>query len=301
MRIIFLLFFIFNSTAWGQEEMSRERKSVLQLSAMADTQCINFKFLGLCPKPNREPPIGIKVQYMQPEVFMETVKMPGDFVITEYGVVINPLAKNIAKTELELATGIKSLMITSGSSFNSLSTSALQFNEVHLYDFPFSSFFDEILCSVPPNNTLGVRYLSEMDSITWRKGDIEKDLPQSLAAPIIGPQCHNLPLGAEGQCMKNWGPLYPREGFVITPSEPVGSVIDSLRSVSIAGNPLPIHIVESKLDFQPNLPIDKVQMVYPAKTSCFSIGQNPAQWEMNKQSKDGHYVWIYWHQRQCCI
>jgi TraU protein len=95
--------------------------------------------------------------------------------------------------------------------------------------------------------------------------------------------------------------LYPRVGFLVSPSAPVASVIDALRSVSIAANPLPLHVVESKLDFKPNIVMDKVQMIYPSKTSCFPIGENPSQWEINKQSKDGHYVWIYWHQRQCCI
>ena len=300
MRILFLLFLIVCSNSLAQEQ-SPVRKSIVELSSMADTQCIQLKFLGACPKPTREPPIGFKVRYWQPEVFMETVKMPGEYVIAEYGVALQSLAKNTSQFELETATGIKPLTVTSGGSFNSLSTSGLQFNEAHIYDFPFSSLFDEILCSEPPNQTLGIHYLSELDSIPWRRGDIEKQLPQSLIAGRIGAQCHHLPLGAQGQCMNTWGPLYPRIGFVITPSQPVGSVIDGIRAVSIAGDSLPSHVVESRLDFQPNISQDKVQMVYPAKTKCFPIGQNPSQWERDKQSKDGHYVWIYWHLRECCV
>ncbi len=300
MKTLILLLIILNSVSWA-EESSKERKSILELSTMVDTKCIDLKVLGICPKPEREIPFGVKVKYMQPEVFMETVKMPGDYVITEYGAVLHSLANKVVKNEMELATGVKPLMVDSGSSSSSLNSSNLQFNDVHLYDFPFSSMFAMILCSAPPNQTLGVRYLSEIDSVIWRRADIEKNLPQSVAASIIGSQCQHLPLGEEGQCMKYWGPLYPREGFVITPSAPVASVVDGVRSVSIASDLLPTHIVESKLDFQPNIPFDKVQMIYPEKTSCFPIGHNPAQWERGRQSKDGRYVWIYWHQRECCI
>ena len=300
MKILLFIFLIAYTNSWAQEQSS-VKKSIVQLSLMADTQCIQLKTLGACPKSNREPPIGLKVRYWQPEVFMETVKMPGDYTIAEYGIALNSLAKNTAQFELETATGIKPLTVTSAGSLNSLSASDLQFNEVHIYDFPFSSMLDMVLCSEPPNETAGIRYISELDSLPWRRGDIEKNLPQSLAASVIGKQCYKWPLGAQGQCMKTWGPLYPRQGFTITPSTPVGSVVDGIRAVSIAGDHLPTHVVVSRLDFQPNIRKDKVQMVYPAKTKCFAIGENPSQWERNKQSKDGHYVWIYWHQRECCI
>lgn len=299
MKVILLLFLIFDSNTWAKEP-TRVTKTVLELSMMADSNCFNVQLLGPCPRPNRDPPIGIKIRFWQPEVFIETVKMPGDYTVVPYGPMLQSLAKQSAKTELETITSIRPLIVTSGGSFNSLSNSGMQFNEVHLYDVPSDLAFDE-LCSGTPNATLGIRYLSEADSITWRKGNIEKDLPQSMLAAQVGPQCHHLRLGATpAQCMKSWGPLYPRQGFVISPNEPVGSIIDGVRAVSIAGNPLPDHVVESPLDFQPNIPIDKVQMVYPVKTSCFPIGQNPAEWEKDKQSKDGHYVWIFWHRRQCC-
>jgi hypothetical protein len=300
MRLLLLLFIVISSNSLAQENAS-VKKSILELSAMADFQCLNLEVIGICVKPDPKLPIGVKIRYFQPEVFMETVKMPGDYVIMEYGATLKSLAKTVVKTELELVSGEKPLVITSGNSSNSLSGSNLQFNEVHLYDYPFITVLDAALCSDTPNNTLGIRYLTEMDAIAWRKGDIEKKLPQSLLASRIGSQCHQLPLGAAGQCMKNWGPLYPRQGFNVSASQPVGSILDAMRSISIAGDSLPLHVVESKLGFQPNLPKDKVQMLYPTRTACFPIGKDPAEWEDNKQSKDGHYVWIYWHQRQCCV
>ncbi len=299
---IFVLLFILVLPAAAQEETSSLKKSITELSLQADFQCLQIRFEGVCPKPERlEFPIGIKIRYWQPELFMETVKMPGDYTIAEYGIPLEGLTKRVAQKELELINGLKDLKVTSGSSSQSLSSSNLQFNEVHLYDYPLGEIFEDAVCSDIPNRTLGIRYLSEADSISWRRADIEKKHPQSLVAARIGGQCHNLPIGAEDQCMKDWGPLYPRQGFVITPSAPVASIVDALRSISLAGETFSANVIESRLDFKPNLRIDKVQMVFPQKTACFPIGENPALLEQGKQSKDGHYVWIYWHQRSCCI
>jgi hypothetical protein len=296
MNPLFILFLIIlSSNAWAQD--AGAKKSITELSSLADYSCLNVRVIGICPKPSRNPPIGLKLKFWQPEVFMETVKMPGDYVISEYGATLSSVDKKISQGELGLTGQSKSLKVTSGNSSHSLSGHQTQFNEVHLYDFPAEAGFDA-LCSDEPNLTLGIRYLSEGDSIAWRKEEIEKYLPQSIVAPRIGPQCKNLPIGAEGQCMRSWGPLYPRTGFVIAANEAVSSIVDSIRSISIASNPAPLHVVEAILNFQPNLPIDKVQMIYPQRTQCFPIGQDPRLWET--QSKDGHYVWIFWHQRQCC-
>ena len=297
MKIIFILI-ILSSDVWAQQKDIH--KSIIELTARADYTCMDIKPIGTCLKPNRVPPIGIRLRFWQPEVFMETVKMPGEYTIIEYGEILKSIAQNLIKFEMETSTGIKSLTVTSGSSINSLATSNLQFNEVHLYDFPLDIAFDE-LCSDSPNQTFGIRYLTEVDSISWRRGDLEKNLPQSLAASVIGPKCYKMPLGAEGQCMKSWGPLYPRQGFVSTSIGSVASIVNSLRAVSIAGDSISGHIVESRLDFKPSIINDKVQMVYPERTQCFPIGQNPYTLEMGKQSKDGHYVWIYWRRRDCCV
>ena len=147
MRMLLLLL-IFTSQVWAQENIESSKKSIAELSIKADFQCLQFKFEGLCPKPQRpEFPIGIKIRYWQPEVFMETVKMPGDYTIAEYGVALENIAKVTAQTELELVTGIKDSKITSGSSSQSLSSSNLQFNEVHLYDYPLGEIFEDAICS----------------------------------------------------------------------------------------------------------------------------------------------------------
>lgn len=301
MRVFVLLLNLFISTffAYAQEEAS-VKKSIIELSALADFSCMDLKVLGACPKLNRKPPVGVKVRYWHPEVFMETVKEPGGSVILEYIPLLEPIGRKIATAELELSSKVKPLYISSGSSISSLDVGNLQFNEVHLYDFPLGSFLKSSLCSTFPNNTLGVRYLSELDAVSWRVNHAESNLPQSILASRTAAYCHELPLGGPANCMKAWGSLYPRVGFTVSPVDVVASVINAIRSVSIAADPKLIHIVESPLDFRPDITRDKVQLIYPIRTSCFPVGEDIQRLE-KLQSKDGRYVWIYWHQRQCCL
>lgn len=157
----------------------------------------------------------------------------------------------------------------------------LQFHEVHLYDFPLKLAEDIVACPSLPNMTLGVHYLSEMDSSQWRSSK-----EKGLFADRVGV----------------WGPLFPRSGFLVHPSSAVSSALDALRAVSIASDVIPRgHIVESPLDFQMNMSIDQMQMVYPAKTMCMEPGRDLRYWNPRvRESKDGEYVWIFWHYRECC-
>src|SRR4029077_3095843 len=97
-----------------------------------------------------------------------TVHAPGDYVIQEIGPFVGPLAKKVARTEMNLATGLDQAEVTSGNGRQALGGSNLQFNEVHLYDFPLKSAENVALCPSIPNQTLGIRYLSEADSPFWR-------------------------------------------------------------------------------------------------------------------------------------
>lgn len=297
---ISLMIILFSTVcAWGQGEASK--KSVLELSLKADMSCMDLRVIGICPKLNRKPPVGIKVRYWHPEVFMETVKAPGESVTLEYSALMDPLAKKTAQMLLTSWTKMDELVISSGSSSGGLDSANLQFNEAHVFDFPWGALFKTALCSSGVNNSLGVRYLSEMDAVAWRDHTFESRLPQSIAASRLGGSCHDLPLGGYAQCMKAWGPLYPRTGFMVSPIETLGSLVASLRSVSIASDPKALHLVTSQLHIHPDLTKDRVQMVYPIKSACFPIGKDPVDWTTPQQSKDGKYVWIYWHQRECCL
>ncbi len=301
-RILIFLLLLFSANTSAQQKSEHITKSVFELAAVAleNTRCMSLQMIGVCPKPTRKPPLGIKIRFWQPELFMETVKMPGDSVIREYGALLGEVDEKLAEAQLKAAFQTDNLKVTSTGSSQSMDSSNLQFNEVHLYDLPSAAVFDE-MCGDAPNMAGGIHFVSESNSVVWRRGDIEKKLPQSLLSAVIGSQCHRLSLGATpAQCMKDWGPLYPRQGFVVTQSQAVASIVDALRAVSVAGDTMSPYL-KSPLNFSMNMTKDKVQMAYPTQGQCLPIGSDPQQLEADNQSKDGRYVWIYWHQRQCCI
>ncbi|MBF0490191.1 MAG: TraU family protein [Candidatus Omnitrophica bacterium] len=313
MIILFIL--VISKFSWAQEEsINQTTKSMFQLSGqvIADTKglwdCMDPVVLGACLKPMSKIPIGVKVRYWEPEVFMETVKMPGDHVIIEWGTLLKGLYKEMATSDMKSFTGINPLTVTSGSSSGSLNSTHLQFNETHIYDFPVGAILAFFGTTNMPNVATGIRFASEMklNTAIWRTGRITKDSPDLLTverelAGKTAAYCYALPLG-QGGCMKAWGSLYPRQGFVVTPSPVIASVVDSLRAVSITGGVS--TYVKIPLDFDLALSIDKIQLVFPNQTACHPIGYDPRTLEqevLQNQSGENRYVWVYWHRRVRCF
>ena len=88
---------------------------------------------------------------------METVKAPGDYVIREAGALLGQGLKSLGKGK------------TSISSFQAVDGANLQFNEVHLYDFPLKAFQETVMCPATFGDNLMVRYLSELNGDFWRR------------------------------------------------------------------------------------------------------------------------------------
>ncbi len=251
-------------------------ESFISLAGKADWACMQLE-TSACPTIN-PPYVGVKLRYWEPNLFIETVKAPGDYIIKETGVLMSQAVKTIANKEVNFFTDNKDIEVTSRSTWNSLSGNAAQFNDVHLFDFPIKMFIEGVLCPSSGNGTLGLRYLTEVDCIQWRSGKLEPRLPLTIGV---------------------WGRLYPRTGFVTHFSSLVSSALTGLRAVSIAGDSIGGHIIESRLDFMPDLWRDKMQMVYPVKTTCLPIGNNLQPFNQF-HDREGRYVWIYWRYRECC-
>ncbi len=155
--------------------------------------------------------------------------------------------------------------IASKSSLGALNGGNLRFNEVHVYDFPLKQIQQAVLCSSLLSTTMGIRYLSEFNQEHWRRATVNN------ASYFIG----------------NWGPLYPRTGFINHYSPGVSSALISLRGISAAG-----FVVD---------PVrDKVQMLEPNKLMCMAPGTDARLWENDHVDPAGKYLWVYWRFRECC-
>ncbi|MDP2379539.1 MAG: TraU family protein, partial [Pseudohongiella sp.] len=195
--------------------------------------------------------------------------------------------------------------VSSGSNSGKLSGSNLQFNEVHVYEFPFRdqimSFIDMQCPDKLPTGSF-IKYLSELDSLEWRIGAVEALHPKSIASAASGLTCAATGAFLDDLCMGFWGATYPRRGFITHQSEVVGSAVAVVRAVSISGLlGSTAHVVLESVGFLPSFESDKLELIYPNPSGCIKIGQNPVTWESGKLSSSGKYLWVYWRRRICCI
>ena len=292
--LILLFFFLLAGRAYALE--------ITDILGLVDWNCLDIRVIGLCVKPPGV--IGIVIMYWEPVLLIETVKRPGDTVIGSLVPFISDLAREATSSLASQLTGL-SAPILSGSSSSALSQTNLQFNEVHVYEFPFR---DEIMAFIdvqcPDKLPTGsfVKYLSELDFLEWRIGILEAMHPKSIASIASAPVCAATGSFLDDLCMGFWGATYPRRGFLTHQSQVVGSAAAAVRAVSILGLlGSTAHVVLENIGFVPSFESDKLELIYPVASGPIKIGQNSASWESGKLSTGGKYLWVYWRRRICCI
>ena len=255
--------------------------------------CVKFEIAGLCVK-GHPPRVGLKIKVWRPELLVETVKNPGESVVPFVGETVSSIAQQSLKSLIGTT-------ITSGS--QETTQAKLQFNEVHVYDFPLKNllglFYGGLWCmgSFSDWGALGFfKYFSELDFMEWRFGTMESiiHLPKIITniacvSPVNPPTC-----------MRYWGPIYPRTGFLTHQSEVVGSAGDVFRAVSNASLISFNHVKIFPLTWSAGRD-DKVMMLFPKPSGCLTIGTNPLSWEGGRTSPTGEYLWMYWRRVSCCI
>jgi len=203
-----------------------------------------------------------------------------------------------------------------------------QFNEATAVPFPLHLFreFFSFPCSVdwsqpatglqPLNDALssGAHYSSLLDRVAWRTGAVEMWAAQSIASTVTTRLGACAVEGLAGQlgitvpglgnvCIGNWGPLFARTGWLVHPSEPVGSAAAAYRAAHILSHPefLAGHVVPwPATDFRAST-ANLMQLALPRMTRCFRPGTPPSTWEHATGSPIGQYVWVYWVERSCCV
>jgi len=291
---VFLFLILFSGLAFAIE--------TTDILGMVNLNCIDLRIIGVCVKPPGIP--GIVIMYWEPALLIETVKRPGDTVIESVKLVIADLAAQGTKNLMSSVTGL-AVAVSSGSTSSKITGTNLQFNEAHVYEFPFRNeimAFVDLECPDKLPTGSFIKYLSELDAAEWRIGAVEALHPKSIASAASGLTCAATGAFLDDLCMGFWGATYPRRGFLTHQSEVVGSAVAAVRALSIAsllGSAS--HIVLETIGFIPSFASDKLELIYPVPSGCIRIGQHPATWESGKLSTTGKYLWVYWRRRICCI
>ena len=294
LSLTLLFFFLFLGRIYALE--------LSDIPFLLDWNCLDFRVIGLCVNPFGV--TGVVVMYWEPALLIETVKRPGDSVIGSLIPVISGLTKDIAGNLSSQVTSL-AVPVSSGSSSSNISQTNVQFNEVHVYEFPFRNevmAFVDMQCPDKLPTGSFVKYLSELDFLEWRIGLVEAINPKTVASIASAPICAATGGFSGDLCMGFWGPTYPRTGFFTHQSEVVGSAGAAVRAVSISGLlGSTAHIVLESIGFMPSFEGDRIELIYPIPSGPIVIGENPALWESGKISYNGKYLWVYWRRRICCI
>ena len=86
---------------------------------------------------------------------------------------------------------------------------------------------------------------------------------------------------------------------VIHPSGPVASAIAFYRSVDVAWQPGSHTIIRPSF-VQATL-TNNVNLGYRKLSQCMKPGFPPNSWESGAGSATGHYLWVWYEHRTCCI
>lgn len=147
-------------------------------------------------------------------------------------------------------------------------------------------------------------YVSNLDAIAWRWDIPEMFYPQSLI-PL-----HTV--WSLGSFWNNYGPVYPRHGFLHQEDDLKAAVLTTFRAAHVITRDNEPHVYmpvspQTEPGYWPAGALEdgddetgKFQMLYPKdEDSCeaFPYGQNPAG---NLRSNDGSYVWNFWKSYKCC-
>lgn len=255
-----------------------------------DLDAVEWRAIGRCGFLG----FGTMVTHYKPVLIIETVQSPGDSCIEGIGQAVSGVLK-------QALTTILGASVTSTGIGDSATGSKLHFFEAHVYDNPFKDFLAYLYfgrwCYGSDSGGF-FKYFSELDAVEWRSGRLERlmHIPEMAQGQIPGSQF--IP-GLQQTRIGFWGPVYPRIGFIIHPSEPVAAAMAACRAVRIAAEP-DGHVVLDPVWFVPVSGDDKIQMVYPKISKAVRIGEHPLFWEIGKESVRGKYIWIYWKRSTCC-
>lgn len=183
-----------------------------------------------------------------------------------------------------------------------------KFHEVDIFGNPALVFlgYDVMLQSaaVP----YAPYYSSLFDAYAWRFPALEKFYPGSLI-----PGIHDVGT----LIIHDWGPVYPRNGYVNQPDDAKAAAVNALRASTIITELAQPHLYMPLLNncgehcsadpVKENSKLSQYQMIYPkAETQCTVFGGSDIgrlqPWETDASTKgNNRYVWILWRHYHGCV
>jgi hypothetical protein len=268
----------------------------------SDPACTRTQVLGLCWCGST--PCGYRIQMYVPVAFVETVRRPGDSLLTAWLPASAGSHGTLSSSHSSLDNTAEAHAWLLGDAAWKLSgvLSCLRCQPSDARSLPPPPYAAADLACGATSAVVGalgsnsgpgfssvlpwLAYASEADSVNWRTGC--RDLFALDSWLTLDP----VTLG-------QWGALYPRQMRDLGTAPVVYSAKAAFRALSIARDQL------ATLPFPVDLAA-RMQQAYPAVSTCFDVGQQPlpqapASDRPVQTSADGCYGWFYWRPVSCCV
>jgi len=200
-------------------------------------------------------------------------------------VVRRPFTSHLAEANAvtRAASGLDQMLTSTGGS--DAGAGNLQFADTRVFSFiPTLPEDLGLPLAAPRGSRFRFHYISELDAWGWRTGLMDRvRFPvQSLARCDLSPSPRT--------CAGRWGAYFPREGFLVHPSEVVSSFLFALRAGRVASDPGG-RFVPSRYPFEPRTG-HYIQMVRPVLRPAVRIGSSaPLEWGAGSLS--GAYLFVH--------
>ncbi len=184
-----------------------------------------------------------------------------------------------------------------------------KFHEVDIIGNPVLTILSGYGIFLPSAATPYVPYYSSLlDAYAWRFPAAERVYPGSMI-----PGLHEV-----GTLLVNdWGPVYPRNGYVNQPDDVKAAAVNALRASTIITTDTQPHLYQRLSNscgshcnadvIVENSPVVQYQLIYPnVENQCVIFGSstisNLQPWEADAPAKgDDRYVWVLWRHYEGCI
>ncbi len=289
--------------------------TINSINVVADTfkgvsQCMHYKIVGLCfwqQQPYSPPTTTLKLDQYLPDavvsVFTKPTKNPWLFASTVYDPVFYQAGQALLRTATHDAMGYGDEHENSQRDLNN------RFHEVDIIGNPALLFLSGHEVMLPSAATPYVPYYSSLlDAYAWRFPALERFYPSSYI-----PGLHDVGMIV----LHDWGPVYPRNGYVNQPDDAKAAAVDALRGSMIITQDGQPHLYQRLSDHcgrhcqvkpvKENSQDAQYQMIYPkVETQCVVFGGSDITqlhpWEADAASQ-GHdrYIWILWRHYHGCV
>lgn len=289
--------------------------TVIKASVEAAPHCLHYKVTGLCFWMHCHGifckfATTLKVDHYLPDAVVSVYRQKGDNP-WDYGkAALDPLAYKAGNAQTESAYGIP--LGGGNTPVNTVHDSNNHFKEVDIVGNPALLAYRSLGLLLLPSAAAPFHpyYLSMSDSLAWRSALLEMFYPASVVPGLH--EVGSFPFN-------DWGPIYPRTGFVNQPNDAKAAAVAAQRAADLATKTAQPHLYwplpsggngdhrSIKAVTENSDDTAKWQMVYPIEShQCEIFGvndvTNPKPWgSVAMQKTKGNYSWILWRHYQGCI